>query len=255
MRSTHAQAGTHPIVETKPAGTDAGAHHGKAHRGDKHDSKHSKHAKSAKPAKPAKPAKAAKVQSAPRRFLAAAIKSPRQVGAIIPSSRFLGRAMMRLADMENARTVIEYGPGTGTITSEIARALHPQARFFAIELNESMAQVFTRNHPNLKLYVRSVADVEQLCSDEKLPPASVDVIISGLPWSVLPEALQTELLEATARVLRPGGVMLTYGYHSGLLLSAGRKFSRALPRFFSKVTRSKPVWLNLPPAFVYRCEK
>ncbi len=249
MRSTHAQAGTHPIVETKPAGADAGAHHGKAHRSDKHDSKAGKHTK------PAKPAKAVKVQSAPRRFLAAAIKSPRQVGAIIPSSRFLGRAMMRLADMENARTVIEYGPGTGTITSEIVRSLHPQSRFFAIELNESMAQVFTRNHPHLKLYVRSVADVEQICSAEKLPPGSVDVIISGLPWSVLPEALQTELLEATVRVLRPGGVMLTYGYHGGLLLKAGRKFSRSLPRFFSKVTRSKPVWLNLPPAFVYRCEK
>lgn len=258
MRSTHAQAGTHPVVESKSARADAGiAHNGKAHHGDKH-ARHDNHAKAAKPAKGTKPlkvAKVAKVQSAPRRFLAAAIKSPRQVGAVIPSSRFLGRAMMRLADMDSARTVIEYGPGTGTITNEIVRVLHPEAKFFAIELNETMAQVFTRNHPELKLHVRSVADVEQLCRDEKLPPASVDVIISGLPWSVLPESLQTELLGATIRVLRPGGVMLTYGYHGGLLLKAGRKFSRSLPRFFSKVTRSKPVWLNLPPAFIYRCEK
>lgn len=201
-------------------------------------------------------AKAKKPKNGPHPFLKAALKSPRQIGSVLPSSPFLGKAMMRLVDFSAAKNVVEFGPGTGSITKVLLNHLAPGTKFFAIELNETMAHSFAHNFPKVKLYHRSVADIEAICVDEGLAPKNdLDVIISGIPWAVLPEALQTTLLAAAVRALRPGGVMLTYGYHGGLLLKAGRNFAKTLPKHFSRVERSSPIWLNLPPAFVYRCEK
>ncbi len=253
----HGKHGDAQIVETKLHGggtASASAHHGALSadsngtsngHGNGHENGHAKPGSTAKNPK-----------NGPRRFLKAALKSPRQIGSVIPSSPFLGRAMMRLVDLPTAKTVVEYGPGTGSITKVLLKHLSPGAKFFAIELNDTMAQSFAQNYPKVKLHHRSIADIEAICIAEGLPANnSVDVIISGIPWAVLPEAVQTTLLAATVRALRPGGVMLTYGYHGGLLLKSGRAFAKLLPKHFSNVTRSAPVWLNVPPAFVYRCEK
>jgi len=259
----HGKHGDVQIVETKSNGAGsaaASAHHGalsansngSSHGpgiGHGHENGHgSGHAKPGPKAK--------KPSNGPHRFLKAALKSPRQIGSVIPSSPFLGRAMMRLVDLPAAKTVVEYGPGTGSITKVLLKHLSPGAKFFAIELNDTMVQSFAHSFPKVKLYHRSVADIEAICVAEGLAAKnSLDVIISGIPWAVLPENLQTTLLAASVRALRPGGVMLTYGYHGGLLLKAGRNFAKTLPKHFAHVTRSAPVWLNLPPAFVYRCEK
>jgi phospholipid N-methyltransferase len=54
-------------------------------------------------------------------------------------------------------------------------------------------------------------------------------------------------------VLAPGGQFATFAYWQGMLLPAAWRFSRRLHRTFSSVQRSRTVWRNLPPAFVYRC--
>lgn len=249
----HGKHGDVQIVETKSHGSgsaSAAAHHG-GHTASSNGATNGHENGHANP-----DAKAKKLKTGPNPFLKAALKSPRQIGSVIPSSPFLGKAMMRLVDLPAAKTVVEFGPGTGSITKVVLKHLGPGAKFFAIELNDTMAQSFAHNLPHVKLYHRSIADIEAICVAEGLAPTnSVDVIISGIPWAVLPEAVQTTLLAAAVRALRPGGVMLTYGYHGGLLLKAGRNFAKTLPKHFSHVTRSAPIWLNVPPAFVYRCEK
>lgn len=214
---------------------------------------------------PAKPGKAKaksgelkdkRVATSTRQFIKAYLKSPLQVGSFIPSSRFLGRTMAELVDLKSARTVIEYGPGTGTITAELLPRLGEHTKFFVVELSPQMASSFSKVYPDVKLYQRSIAEIGEICAAESLPAAGgVDVIISGIPWAVVPLDVQHELLTETAKVLRPGGMMLTYGYHSGLLLKSGREFAKALPKYFSSVKRTKPIWLNMPPAFVYVCTR
>jgi phospholipid N-methyltransferase len=38
-------------------------------------------------------------------------------------------------------------------------------------------------------------------------------------------------------------------------MPGGRRFRRLLEANFSRVIATEIVWRNLPPAFVYRCEK
>ncbi len=82
-----------------------------------------------------------------------------------------------------------------------------------------------------------------------------DCIICGLPWASFSKNLQNELLDTIINVLKPGGRFLTFAYLQGLLLPAGIRFKKTLATRFKKVTTTRTVWMNIPPAFVYCAEK
>ena len=63
------------------------------------------------------------------------LKHPRMLGSVIPSSRFLVDRVLGQVDWPRAGTIVEYGPGVGTLTREILRRLGPEATLVAIETN------------------------------------------------------------------------------------------------------------------------
>ena len=63
-------------------------------------------------------------------------------GAILPSSRFLARALVRqLRGPRPACRILEVGPGTGSVTCEIARRMLPGDRLDAVEINAHFVAV------------------------------------------------------------------------------------------------------------------
>jgi len=159
--------------------------------------------------------------------------------------------MLEGLQLESAEAVLEYGPGTGVFTQAILRELKPGARFAAIELNPHFADIFTSRYPDILLFRDSVANARRICDREGI--RAVDCIVSGLPWAAFSESMQTTYLEEMMRVLKPGGRFVTFAYVHGLALQRGRRFAKMLPNYFTTVSKSPVVWLNLPPAFVYRC--
>jgi len=186
-------------------------------------------------------------------FLKEFIATPGATGAIAPSSTFLARTMIEGLGLQSAEAVLEYGPGTGAFTEFILRDLNPRAKFAAIELNPTFAETFKARYPRVRLIQDSVTNVRSICDREEIH--SVDSIVSGLPWAVFPPSLQVTCLEEMMRVLKPGGNFVTFAYFHGLALSPARKFASLLPRYFKTISKSPVVWLNLPPAFVYRCQR
>ena len=63
------------------------------------------------------------------------LRKPLTTGAICPSSAYLARQMVNGMGVENARVVVELGPGTGAITGAILKEMVEDALFFAVELN------------------------------------------------------------------------------------------------------------------------
>ncbi len=184
-------------------------------------------------------------------FLRGFISQPMKVGAIAPSSRYLAEQMVLSVDWSTAKTVVEYGPGTGVFTRRISECLRPGSRFFAIEQSAELAQRTRGRCPGVQVHCDSVANVESLCRQEGIE--QVDAILCGLPWAAFPESLQRECFDAMLRVLKPGGQFATFAYWQGVVLPAGQRFSKLLRSTFGEVRRSPTVWRNLPPAFVYRC--
>ena len=186
-------------------------------------------------------------------FLLQFLRNPSQTGAILPSSAYLAEAMVDWLDLGAARSVLEYGPGTGPFTPHILKRIGSSCRFLAIERNAALAEQFRAQLPNVELIQDSVENVRAIC--DKAGIDSVDCIVCGLPWAAFSGDLQRRLLDSMMTVLRPGGQFVTFAYLHGLPLPAGRRFANRLPAYFREVGKSRTVWMNIPPALVYRCRR
>ena len=85
-------------------------------------------------------------------YLREYLKKPTEIGALAPSSDGLAKAMLKGLDLENARTVLEYGPGSGSVTDHIRRKISPHTKLAAIEINPRMAELFKERHPDVHLF-------------------------------------------------------------------------------------------------------
>jgi phosphatidylethanolamine/phosphatidyl-N-methylethanolamine N-methyltransferase len=185
------------------------------------------------------------------KFLAQFRSAPRSVGAIVPSSRELAEAMIAPIDFAKARVIVEFGPGTGVMTTAIVKNLGPDTRYVGVEINQSFCQTLTVRFPHLHFFNRGAQDIQEILAG--LGVDSVDAIVCGLPWASLPIELQGRIMAAIGEVLRPGGVFVTFAYLQGLVMPAAGMLRRRLKAQFAAVKTTKIVWRNVPPAFAYVC--
>ena len=186
-------------------------------------------------------------------MLSTFLLKPLRVGTMCSSSQTFAKQLVSWIEWEQARSIIEYGPGTGAFTKEILPCLRKDSRFFAVELDRRLYKSFIKSYPEVKVYNENAVEVEELCQKEGLD--KVDAIISGLPWTCFSEQKQDALLEATLKVLKPRGQFATIAFTTGKFLPSGQKFARKLEKYFSEVSRSPTTWRNVPPAFFYRCRR
>jgi phospholipid N-methyltransferase len=131
--------------------------------------------------------------------------------------------------------------------------MHSNCRYLGFEVNPSLCEMLRRRFPQAHFCHESVANAGYVCTTERMDDA--DCVISGLPWAAFPESRQRQFLDAMMTVLRPGGQFTTFAYLHGLSLPAGRRFRELLRSRFSYFAWSEVVWLNVPPAVVYRCRR
>ncbi len=108
-------------------------------------------------------------------------------------------AMLRLAELDQADTVCEIGPGTGRYAELVISALHPAV----YEMYETAADWL----PHLrKLPAARIMPADgRTLSQTK--PESVDLVHANKVFVYLPLVSTIRYLEEMARVVRPGGVM------------------------------------------------
>ena len=81
------------------------------------------------------------------------LKNPTSVGAVLPSSRFLSRALVGdLSQLGDGDLVVEYGPGTGPMTSVIHERLPFGARYLGIELEASFCDLLAARFPGMQFH-------------------------------------------------------------------------------------------------------
>lgn len=177
-------------------------------------------------------------------FLRTAMKDITQTGSVWESSRFLIRKLLDPVDWSTAATILELGTGNGVITEAILDRMSPDTHMTAYEINTDFLEL-TR--------MRIQADKRCTLRDDSAEfltefhqEASVDVVISSLPFAIMDEDLQDAILQQIHVVLKPGGQYLQYQY-------APTKY-RMITRRFKRV-RLDYTLLNIPPAFVYSCMK
>jgi phosphatidylethanolamine/phosphatidyl-N-methylethanolamine N-methyltransferase len=196
-------------------------------------------------------------------FVREFLRDPAGTAAVAPSSRKLSERMIEGIDLTACRSIIEFGPGSGVVTRVMLERLPHgwqvseggAGRFIAVEFNPRMAEMVARHFPRAIVVTDSAANIEQICGLNGIAPGTLDVVVSGLGWASFPPEVTTQILEATAKMLKPGGHFRTFAYHIGLLKKNAWHLRSELRRLFGHVESSRGVWANLPPAFVYRCLK
>ena len=183
-------------------------------------------------------------KDAPVLFFKSFLERPKEVGSIIPSSRFLERRVARNAGLDQARVVVELGPGTGGTTEALLRALRPDAKLLAIEINPRLAaRVRARiADPRLVVHCGSAEDLAGAVAAHGL--AAPDAVISGIPFSTMPRPVALAILRAIRDGLAPTGRFVAYQVRDRVAVLAREVFGRP--------SRVELEVRNVPPMRVYR---
>lgn len=182
-------------------------------------------------------------------------KSPRTVGAIAPSSRRLACAMLDGLDLTAGRStrVVELGPGTGAITSEIARRLPDDAVCLAIDLDPVFIARVSARWPRIDSICDRAERLVEIAQSRQLLP--IDHIISGLPFASLPSASARAIADAIVASLRVGGTFTTFQYAHAYGFPSAVSVRQTLSRDMGADPERTFVVGNLPPALVLRWRK
>jgi phospholipid N-methyltransferase len=193
-----------------------------------------------------------KVQSKPSRgeetllFAKNFLQHPKMLGSLIPSSRFLIERLLSKIDWKRAKTIVEYGPGVGTITAHILRRMSPNTKLIAFEMNEDFVRYLKRAFPDKRLHIvhGSAERVQKELDRLKLDGA--DYIISGIPFTTMPVELREKIMHESRRALKPAGSVLVYQFTRAVLPYLKTHFDHIDQDF-------EP--LNILPARLFYCRR
>ncbi len=155
------------------------------------------------------------------RHLFTAVRDFRHVASLFPSSRYAIRSVLKQISVDS-EIAIEYGPGTGVFTHALLKHLAPSSHLYCIEINPGfIAQLRKTKDPRLTLVEGSVLAV--LPSVRARCPQGADVVLSGIPFTVIPSDERERIVEETRKALRSGGKFIIY-QNSRLMVSLFRKY-------------------------------
>jgi phospholipid N-methyltransferase len=188
----------------------------------------------------------------------------RTTGAILPSSRFLARALVyQLRQPRPSARILEVGPGTGSVTRAIARHMLPDDRLDAVEINERFVAHLERSVGRDRVFAHCRDQVQVIHSsvEDLIGDSVYDYIVSGLPLNNFTVAQVRDVFASFGRLLKPGGVVTFYEYQFVRLLKSpfvGRserrrlaRIGRVMRRFVRDFqVRRERVFINVPPATV-----
>lgn len=175
-------------------------------------------------------------------FFEGFLEHPVMVGSIIPSSRFTIAKMLGPVKWEECRLFVEYGPGVGTFCRPVLERLPRDGSLIVIDTNPLYIEYLRRTITDSRFtaVLGSAADVEDIVRAHGHDHA--DYVLSGLPFSTLPDGVGPAIAAATHRVLRPGGAFLVYQFSA-----KARDF---MAKHFGRIDRGFE-WLNILPCQLF----
>ncbi len=190
-------------------------------------------------------------------------------GSITPSGRSLAKALCRYVEKGvpsngSPRQILEVGPGTGAVTTQLVRKLRPEDRLTLVELNDDFVRHLHERFAG-DSHFKAVAARSNIVHGrlEDLPgERSYDVIISGLPLNNFAVAEVEQILGIFQRLLKPGGTLSFFEYiairkvKSFVTSSQGRARLRGIGQALHRTLHGREIkrdwiWPNLPPAWVH----
>jgi phosphatidylethanolamine/phosphatidyl-N-methylethanolamine N-methyltransferase len=177
------------------------------------------------------------------RFLKTLITAPRLTGAVAPSGRALARAMATAIGSPSQGLVVELGPGTGPVTQSLIETGVAPQRLVLVEYDAGFCRLLRKRFEPAAVVEGDAYDLPRTLAPFAGQP--IAAIVSSLPLLNQPPPWRAKLIGDAFELMGPSAVFVQFTY--GLLSPIPREFCTGR---YSAI-RSRPILLNLPPAFVW----
>lgn len=162
-------------------------------------------------------------------------------GAVTFSSKSLVNKMLSFAEFKGAKVIVELGGGDGSITRGIIDRMDADSVLYVFEISEHFCSNLRRQFgtDNVKIICDSAENI-----DNYLDGQQVDLILSSLPFSLIPKESRIAIYEKSSLMLKPSGFFIQICYSYLLRFQFASYFSNIRTAFTLK---------NFPPAFIIIC--
>jgi phospholipid N-methyltransferase len=198
-----------------------------------------------------------------RAFIRSAIKSPRVVGAIMPSSADVGEELTRFivqAQRERpsrALRILEVGAGTGSMTESIISHMRSTDHVDVIEISPEFCEILHKKfdkYPNVSIHCISILDWK--------PTYCYDFIVSTLPFNSFKFDLVNNIINHMNTLILDKGIISYIAYTGMAQLRGAFLFGQKKAEHRMKMKRinewrsqyeiaRNTIIKNIPPATVY----
>lgn len=176
------------------------------------------------------------------RFLRALISRPKNIGAVLPSSPALARAISAQVQ-PHAGPVLEIGAGTGVVSGALLARGVPAEKLTLLEYDPELCRHLEKRFPHLHVICGDAFDLGHTLGPRYASPFAA--IVSGLPLLNHPPVRRRAFMEGVTSRLLPGAPLIQFSYGP---------MPPAPPLPGHSVIRAATVLANIPPAkvWVYR---
>jgi phospholipid N-methyltransferase len=173
-----------------------------------------------------------------------------RIASVTPTSAFGVRWICRQIDFERARVIVEFGPATGVITEKLLERMRPDAKLILIELNENFVKILRKKFrdPRVSIHHEDARNVREVVASEG--HEGIDALITGIPFSYLPDEVREKIVGETARLMREGGKFVAYQ----TIWQQDRHLLDHLARHFDHTVGTIEL-RNAPPLRLYQARK
>lgn len=171
-------------------------------------------------------------------FLKAFVRDP-MIASVTPTSTWAAKRVVAAMQVETARVIVEYGPGEGEVSAEIARTMPQSARLYLIERNATFAERLRTmfvNDSRVRVVHADAVEIKEILRHDDIH--EVDAVTSSIPFTFLPQKAAACILEATRDVLADNGRFVVFQFTP--------KATMLVRKYFA-IKRMRVIVRNLPP--------
>jgi phosphatidylethanolamine/phosphatidyl-N-methylethanolamine N-methyltransferase len=170
------------------------------------------------------------------------LRHPLEIGAFLPSSAAVGRAMAKAVAFDRPGMILELGGGTGAVTASLLEAGCSPERLIVVEREAALAAMLRRRFERLQIVEADACTIDSVLAERGI--TKLAAVVSSLPIKWFPIASQRTVIAPCLDLAGEDGsfVQLTNALVSPVAMSA-------LDLDGIEVAR---VWSQFPPVQIWR---
>jgi len=178
-------------------------------------------------------------------FFFEGIKHFKEVGTLTRSGVAMSQKAASFIPADEEVVVVELGAGDGVMTKHLLDRISKNSTLISIELNEKLYEHLADIQDDRLVAIHASAEeLEAILIQRNIK--EVDYMVSAIPFIVFPKEKALEMLHTFKGLMKSGGLYMQVHYAKRLTSLYESVFGNLQTNF---------ILANLPPAYVFVCEK